>query len=56
MRWLDGITDSIKSKFRTSLVVQWLRIYLLMQGTQVLSLVGEDATCQEATQPVDHSY
>ena len=30
---------------RASLVVQWLRIHLAMQGTQVPSLVREDATC-----------
>ena len=33
----------------TSLVVQWSRICLLMQGTCVQSLVGEDPTCQRAT-------
>ena len=30
----------IKSCSRTSLVLQWLRIHLLMQGRQVLSPVG----------------
>ena len=40
----------------TSLVVQWLRIRLPMQGTQVLSLIQEDSTCLEATKPVRHSY
>ena len=29
----------------TSLMVQWLRIYLPMQGTQVRSLVLEDSSC-----------
>ena len=29
-------------KFRDSLVVQWLRIHLVMQGTPVQSLVQED--------------
>ena len=29
----------------TSLVVQWLRIHLLMQGTQVQSQVWQDPTC-----------
>ena len=28
-----------------SLVVQWLRKHLAMQGTQVQSLVQEDSTC-----------
>ena len=40
----------------TSLVVQWLRICLPMQGTQVWSLVWEDPTCCGATKPVCHSY
>ena len=30
---------------RTSLMVQWLRVYLLMKGTWVPSLVQEDPTC-----------
>ena len=41
---------------RTSLVVQWLRICLPMQGTQVPSLVQEDPTCHVATKPVNHNY
>ena len=41
---------------RTSLVVQWLRIDLRMQGTRVPSLVGEDPTGHRATRPVHHSY
>ena len=36
----------------TSLVVQWLRIRLTVQGTQVQSLVWEDRTCCGATKPV----
>ena len=36
----------------TSLVVQWLRIRLPMQGTQVQALVREDPTCHGATKPV----
>ena len=39
-----------------SLVVQWLRICLPMQGTQVRSLVWEDPTCRGATKPVRHNY
>ena len=42
--------------FGTSLVAQWLRIHLLMQGTGVLSLVREDPTCHGATKPVRHNY
>ena len=40
----------------TSLVVQWLRIHLPMQGTQVQALVQEDPTCQGATKPMRHNY
>ena len=39
-----------------SLVAQWLRICLPMQGTQVRALVWEDATCRRAAGPVSHSY
>ena len=35
----------------TSLVVQWIRICLPGQGTQVQSLVQEDVTCCGATMP-----
>ena len=40
----------------TSLVVQWLRICLPMQGTWVRSLVQEDPPCHGATKPVHHNY
>ena len=40
----------------TSLVVQWLRIRLPMQGTRVRALVQEDPTCRGATKPVCHNY
>ena len=40
----------------TSLVVQWLRICLPMQGTRVRALVWEDPTCHGATKPVRHNY
>ena len=39
-----------------SLVVQWLRICLLMQGTWVQALVWEDPTCRGATRLVSHNY
>ena len=39
-----------------SLVVQWLRICMLMQGTRVRALVWEDPTCCGATRPVSHNY
>ena len=41
---------------RTSLVVQLLRIHLPMQRTCVRSLVREDSTCFDVTEPVHHSY
>ena len=40
----------------TSLVAQWLRICLPVQGTQVQALVQEDPTCCGATKPVCHNY
>ena len=39
-----------------SLVVQWLRIRLPMQGTWVQSLAREDPACRGATKPVRHNY
>ena len=36
---------------RTTLVGQWLRIHLTMQGTRVQALVGEDPTCHGAISP-----
>ena len=45
-----------KKKLRASLVAQWLRICLLMQGTRVRALVWEDPTCCGATRPVSHNY
>ena len=39
-----------------SLVAQWLRIRLPMQGTRVPALVREDPTCRGATKPVRHNY
>ena len=38
--------------FGDSLVTQWLRIRLPMQGTQVRALVREDPTCHGANEPV----
>ena len=38
-----------------SLVAQWLRICLPMQGTRVRALVWEDPTCRGATRPVSHN-
>ena len=39
-----------------SLVAQWLRICLPVQGTWVRALVWEDPTCHGATRPVSHNY
>ena len=39
-----------------SLVAQWLRVYLPMQGTWVRALVWEDPTCCGAAGPVSHNY
>ena len=39
----------------TSLVAQWLRIRLPVQGTRVRALVREDPTCRGASKPVCHN-
>ena len=44
-----------KEVTRASLVAQWLRICLLMQGTRVRALVWEDPTCHGAAGPVSHN-
>ena len=46
----------IKTGLGTSLVAQWLRTRLPMQGTRVQALVREDPTCRGATKPVSHNY
>ena len=46
---------SINKDNRASLVAQWLRICLLMQGTRVRALVWEDPTCHGAAGPVSHN-
>ena len=46
----------LKSIIRASLVVQWLRICLPMQGTRVRALVWEDPACRRATGLVSHNY
>ena len=45
-----------KANNRASLVVQWLRICLPVQGTQVRALVCEDPTCRRATRSMSHNY
>ena len=49
-------SDFKNSKPGTSLVAQWLRIRLPVQGTWVRALVLEDTTCCGATKPVHHNY
>ena len=41
---------------RASLVVQWLRIHLSIQGTRVQALAWEDPTWHRAIKPVRHNY
>ena len=48
---LDLILTDKKLLGGTSLVAQWLRIHLPMQGTRVRSLVREDPTCREQLSP-----
>ena len=45
-----------KSRNGASLVAQWLRVCLPMQGTRVRALAWEDPTCRGATGPVSHNY
>ena len=54
---LRDLWDNIKTtNIGASLVVQWLRICLPMQGTWVRALVWEEPTCRGATGPVSHNY
>ena len=53
---LRDLWDNIKStNIWASLVAQWLRTCLLMQGTRVRALVWEDPTCHGAAGPVSHN-
>ena len=45
-----------KHTMGVSLVVQWLKICLAMQGTEVRSLVWEDSTCCRTTKPMYPNY
>ena len=42
--------------WQTSLVVQWLRICLPMQGIWVQSLAQEDSMCLGEAKPMYHNY
>ena len=46
---------TIKKSTGASLVAQWLRICLLMQGTRVRAPVWDDPTCRGTTRPVSHN-
>ena len=50
-----GCIFVLKFQCWASLVAQWLRVCLPMQGTQVRALVWEDPTCHGATKPVSHN-
>ena len=55
--WVPLINWGIsKIQSGASLVAQWLRVCLPMQGTRVRALVWEDPTCRGATKPVSHKY
>ena len=54
--WKTLLFPIKNAAFGASLVVQWLRICLPMQGTRVRALVWEDPTCRGATRPVRHNY
>ena len=49
-------TKHLKKNYWASLMAQWLRICLPMQGTRVPALVWEDPTCHGPTGPVSHNY
>ena len=53
--WYRKLCSDVTLKISgTSLVAQWLRIHLPMQGTRVRSLVWEDPTCHGATKPMSY--
>ena len=63
IKWSSSILQSFEKwkmlrsyKNGASLVAQWLRICLPMQGTRVRALVWEDPTCRGATRSVSHNY
>ena len=49
-------STSLFKTLLTSLVTQWLRICLAMQGTRVQFWVWEDPICQGATKSIYHNY
>ena len=53
---IEGRSIEINRDLGASLVAQWLRICLPMQGTRVRALVCEDHTSLRAAKPVHHNY
>ena len=53
---MEKVLGSRVKGIRASLVAQWLRIRLPVQGTCVQALVREDPTCRGATKPLRHNY
>ena len=56
LRNRNRLTDSENKLMGTSLVAQWLRLCLPMQGIQVRPLGQEDPICHGATKPMSHNY
>ena len=54
--YLTLLNCILQNGYGASLVAQWLRVCLPMQGTRVRALVWEDPTCHGATRPVSHNY
>ena len=54
--WIAGRFFTIWATRKAPQVVQWLRIHLPMQGTQVQSLVWKDPMYHVTTKPVHHNY
>ena len=52
---INILTKLKKTMDGASLVAQWLRVCLLMQGTRVRALVWEDPACRGAAGPVGHN-
>ena len=52
----ESVKWSFKKRGPRLLGGQWLRILLLMQATQVRSLVQEDSSCHGTPKPLHHKY
>ena len=49
-------TNDNENMTGASMVAQWLKICLSMQGTRVRALAREYPTCHGATKPMHHNY